>query len=84
MSPYIKQASRPELDVIVEDMGKCLDLSGDLNYVLFALCLRHIPKNYNDIKNFLGELNECSMEIRRRILSKVGNDDIRNCGDVEE
>lgn len=75
---------RVELDTIVEDMALCLNLGGDLGYLLFAFCLRCVPKNYNDIKNFLGELNECSMEIRRRILSKVGNDDIRRNGDVEE
>ena len=81
--PYIGKDQRPELDTIVEDMGKCLAINGDMNYVLFAFCLRHVPKKYNDIKNFLGELQECSMEIRRRILSKMENDAIRRNGDID-
>lgn len=85
MSLYIdSKKQRVELDTIVEDMALCLNLDGDLGYLLFAFCLRHVPKNYNDIKNFLGELNECSMEIRRRILSKVENQAMRNHGDIGE
>lgn len=82
--PYIKKNQRLELDVIIEDMGKCLSLSGDLNYLLFAYCLRHVAPSYNAYKNFIGELNECVAEIRRRILSKYENEKIRENGDVGE
>jgi hypothetical protein len=68
--PYIEQNKRPNLDIIVEEM---LDAGlnkpdGNLNYVLFKLAKFIVP-SYNNYKNFIGELNECVAEIRRKLLS---------------
>ena len=54
--PYIKQEDRAKLDKIVELM-KDADVvaNGDLNYLLYAYCKRHVSPSYNNYKNFIGE-----------------------------
>ena len=66
--PYIKsKIRRRELDKIVELMiNNRIKANGDLNYVLFKFCKKHVGKSYNSIKNFIGELNETIAEIKRR------------------
>jgi hypothetical protein len=56
---------------------------GDLNYILYAFCKRYIKPSYNNYKNFIGELSECSAEIRRRLLSDYETKKIEENGDVE-
>lgn len=79
--PYIPKRRREELDKIVASMSG-LKFDGDLNYILYALCKRHVDVSYNNIKNFLGELGECEAEIRRRILGPYEDDKIIQNGDV--
>ena len=68
--PYVKQVQRPDLDKIVRMMQlSYVKADGDLNYILFKYFLLNIPKNYNSIKNYCGELTECVEEIRRKILA---------------
>jgi len=50
--------------------------------VLFKYCKDYITPSYNNYKNFLGELNECAEEIRRRLLSKYEDKKIEENGDV--
>lgn len=67
--PYIKQNERSAMDQIVnmmDDWGVKAD--GDLNYILYAFCKRHVKPSYNNYKNFCGELRQCATEIERRIL----------------
>ncbi len=81
--PYIKSEKRERLDAIVEMMhqaGICAD--GDLNYLLYAYCKRHVKPSYNAYKNYVGELHECGAEIRRRILGPYEDQKIRENGDV--
>jgi hypothetical protein len=67
--PYVAPDRRPALDTIVEIMAlNDIKIDGDLNYILYAYCKRHVKPSYNNLKNYLGELNECSEEIRRTIL----------------
>ncbi len=81
--PYVKQERRPELDFVVDSMARAdIKADGDLNYVLFKYCKRMVPKNYNSVKNFIGELNETIAEIRRRILSPYEDEKIKENGDV--
>jgi len=81
--PYIKQEKRSGLDEVVNLMSeKGIKADGDLNYVLFAYCLRNTEPSYNNYKNYIAELNECSEEIRRRILAPYENKKIRENGDV--
>lgn len=81
--PYVKQAIRPELDQIVDLMKKKgVKANGDLNYILFAFCVRHVSPSYNNYKNFIGELNETGREIGRRLLSSYEDQKIIENGDV--
>lgn len=82
--PYIKKDKRKNLDMIVQHMKDAgVKVDGDLNYILFAFCKRHIVPNYNNYKNYLGELNETGEEIRRRLLQPYENLKIKENGDVE-
>ena len=75
---------RPKLDKIVKHMiDSGVVANGDLNYILFALCKRSVKPSYNNYKNFIGELNECAAEIRRRFLSPYEEKAILRNGDVE-
>lgn len=81
--PYVKQDRRLELDQVVEAMVKAnIKADGDLNYVLYTFAKRFIPASYNNYKNYLGELNEAAMEIRRRLLSEYEEKKIRDNGDI--
>jgi len=82
--PYVRQVLRPDLDLVVALMKKIdVRANGDLNYILFAFCKRHIKPTYHNYKNFLGELNESSAEIRRRLLAPYEKRKIEENGDVE-
>lgn len=81
--PYVEQKIRPDLDKIIKLMyEKDIKANGDLNYILFAFCKRYISPGYSNYKNFIGELNECVAEIRRRLLAKYEEKKIVENGDV--
>ena len=68
--PYIKKEDRPSKDKIVDIMVKeNIVANGDLNYILFKYCKYHIPENYNNYKNYCGELRQCATEIERKLLA---------------
>ena len=82
--PYIKQDRRTELANIIEEMiFEDVKADGDLNYILYAFCKRHIKPSYNNYKNFCGELRQCATEIERRLLGPYENEKIIENGDVE-
>lgn len=82
--PYIEQKDRDNCDQVVSAMEEGnLQINGDLNYILYAYCLRTIKPSYNGYKNFLGELNETCEEIRRRLLAPYEDEKILLNGDVE-
>ena len=81
--PYVHKDRRRVLDEIVDHMSDHLLVNGDLNYVLYAFCLRHVTPSYNNYKNYIGELNETVAEIRRRILAEYEDEKIFENGDVE-
>lgn len=81
--PYIEEKKRPQFDPIVDAMVEAgVKADGDLNYILFKYFKYYIPRNYNSIKNYCGELNECAKEIRRRFLIDYEDDKIFENGDV--
>lgn len=80
--PYIKDQQRAVMDQIVDQMAHTVKANGDLNYILYAFCKRHINPSYNDYKNYLGELNEAAEEIRRRMLAPYEDRKIMENGDV--
>jgi len=59
-----------------------VEASGDLNYILFAFCRRHVKPSYNNYKNFCGELRQCATEIERRLLGPYEDEAIKRNGDV--
>ena len=68
--PYIKQEDRKVMDMIIKIMCDAdIRANGDLNYILFAFCKRHVDLNYNSLKNYIGELRQCATEIERKLLA---------------
>ncbi len=81
--PYIKQEIRPLMDLVVKAMVDVdVRVDGDLNYILYSFCKKHVPLNYNSIKNFCGELRQCATEIERRILAPYEDKKIIENGDI--
>lgn len=67
--PYVKKEKRSELDKIVNALRKAnIKADGDLNYVLFKYCKYFVEPSYNNYKNFCGELQQCAVEIERKLL----------------
>jgi len=82
--PYIEPKLRKEMDEVVDYMiSKGVKDDGKLNYILFKLCKKIIKPSYNNFKNYIGEITECSEEIRRRLLSEYENKKIEENGDVD-
>lgn len=81
--PYIKKERRIELENILQEMiFENVKADGDLNYILYALCKRHVEPSYNNYKNFCGELRQCATEIERRLLGPYEDTKIDENGDV--
>ncbi len=81
--PYIKKDRREVVDQVVEMMDITeVKANGDLNYILYAYCKRHIEPSYNNFKNFCGELRQCATEIERRLLSELEDQKIKENGDI--
>lgn len=82
--PYVRPDQRDRLDGIVDFMNYVgIRADGDLNYVLFAFCKRHVTPGYRDYKSFCGELRQCATEIERRLLGPLEDKKIEENGDVE-
>lgn len=82
--PYIKQSDRKNIDQVVEIIREIgIKPNGEPNYLLFKLCKETIEPSYNNYKNFIAELTECSEEIRRRLLAPYEDQKIKENGDVE-
>lgn len=81
--PYIKQEDRERLSNLIDKMTwDKIEANGDLNYVLYTYCLRHIKPSYNNYKNYIGELRQCATEIERRILGPYEDKKIEENGDI--
>lgn len=82
--PYIEKHKRPVLDALIEHMADVpIRVDGDLNYLLFAFCKRHVEPSYAGYKNFCAELRQCVTEIERRLLGPYEDEKIAENGDVE-
>jgi hypothetical protein len=81
--PYITKERREEVDAVIDAMVRTgIKADGDLNYILFCYCKHFMPKSYNELKSYIGELEECVAEIRRRILAPYEDMKIKENGDV--
>jgi hypothetical protein len=82
--PYIEDKQiRTTLDEAIQSYKSVLTPNGNLNYFLFALCKRTVKPSYNAYKNYIGELEECVAEIRRRLLAPYEDGAKERNGDVE-
>ena len=82
--PYVEKHYRKYLNKVVQTMEEySVEANGDLNYILFKFCKYHIEPSYNNYKNFIGELNECVAEIRRRLLAPYEDLKRQENGDIE-
>lgn len=82
--PYVKQEIRPDLDHVVATMANVgVKANGDLNYILFAFCKRHIEPSYNNYKNYRGELRETADWIGEIFLKPYELKKREETGDVE-
>ncbi len=82
--PYINQDRRDELESLIDMMReKRIEADGDLNFLLYAFCKRHVKPSYNNYKNFCGELRQCVTEIERRLLAPYEDKKIEENGDVK-
>jgi hypothetical protein len=85
MCPYISKDKRiGKCDEIVQLM-KDLNIQpdGEINYILYKFCKDTVKPGYNNYKNYCGELSECVVEIRRRLLGPYEDSAILRNGDVE-
>ena len=83
--PYIPEEKRVgKCDEIVQLM-KDLNIQpdGEINYILYKFCKDTVKPGYNTYKNYLGELDECRTEIRRRFLAPYEDLAIERNGDVK-
>ena len=63
--PYIKQERRAELHDASEWLGQIQPNAIELGYVLLKWVRVYITPSYNNYKNYLGELRQCSVELQR-------------------
>jgi hypothetical protein len=81
--PYIKPEDRDKMDSVVASMiTHGVKPDGHLNYVLYKFCKHSVEPSYNNYKNFIGELEECAAEIRRRLVGPYEDFKIQENGDV--
>ncbi len=81
--PYIKKEERLKFNKVVQAMiDSNVQANGDLNYILYKFCKIGVEPSYNNFKNFIGELEECATEIRRRLLADYEDSKILENGDV--
>ena len=81
--PYIDKEKRPQMDYVVNEMcWRDVSPDGSLNYILFKYCKEYLEPSYDNYKNYIGELNECVAEIRRRLLAPYEDQKIKENGDV--
>ena len=81
--PYIDSKLRIKVDLAIDEIiRQDVTPDGQLNYLLFSLCKRTIQPSYKNFKRYIGELEECVAEIRRRLLAPYEDDRMAEHGDI--
>lgn len=81
--PYLKdKEDRNYLDLILEAAKNCLIKPGRLNYFIFKLA-KISCHNYEQFRNFVGEIEMVKQEIYRRYVAPYEDIKIEENGDVE-
>ena len=82
--PYITKEARERINKVVNRaVLQGMTANGELNYFLFKLCKTIVIPSYNNYKNYIGEIEECIAEIRRRLLAPYEDEKCRTNGDIE-
>lgn len=81
--PYIDKKLRFSCDEVIKKMMQMnIQADGRLNYILFKFCKEEVKPSYNNYKNYIGELQECVTEIRRKLLAEYEDKKIIENGDI--
>ena len=81
--PYLKdEQDRAALDEAIYLHFGFFKPKGYINYFLFKLAMMKC-KNYNDYKEFIGELEMAKLEIYRRLIAPYEDKKKEENGDIE-
>lgn len=82
--PYIPEEKRAgKCDEIVQLMKDLnIQIDGELNYIIFKFIRQTTPDKYNALKNAMGELEMCKLELYRRLMAVREEVVMRENGDV--
>lgn len=83
--PYIDKSKRigkcDEIVQLMKDLN--IQIDGELNYIIFKFIRQTTPDRYNALKNAMGELEMCKLELYRRLMAVREEIVMRENGDVE-
>ncbi len=71
--PYIKQADRPQFDVLVDQLVDLIKVDGELNYCVTTIVHKIAMRrgiNYQNLNNLDGALGQIQAEFRRMIIAR--------------
>lgn len=83
--PYIKPDRRRIIEELLEIVGSSLEEKGELTYCIYKLgieYLKHHRKNYQNISDCIGAMNDSAEEFRRRKLFEYEDKKIDRNGDI--
>lgn len=81
--PYIHSDKRSKCDYVVNLMKDLnVQIDGELNYIVFKFIRQTTPDKYNALKNAMGELEMCKLELYRRLMAVREEVVMRENGDV--
>ena len=83
--PYIAQAGRPAMNILITNLAELINAKGDLNYVICELVGQLILKtkiSYTQISEWIDAVDGAENELRRRLLDVYEDLKIAENGDV--
>lgn len=83
--PYIRQIERDQLDKHIDEMTRCIEHVGQLNYIITRLCHNFIIKlglRYVNLNAVMGVLHCVSAEFYRMIAIPYENIKIKENGAI--
>jgi hypothetical protein len=85
--PYIADPNRETLDPFIEELSQYIENTGDLNYVVTRLALKHLLSlglNYGNFDAVIGVFLCAQAEMYRRVGAVYEELKIKQNGDVPE
>lgn len=84
--PYIKKDDRFKFDSFLEEIAKEITTEGEMNYCFFKIIQQYVKKvgkNYKNLAMCISALENCKLEVYRRIVGPYEDEKIKENGDVE-